>query len=332
MGKFFIFVSVRIPNFTITHINLILMKNRFSILLLLALFSGISFQVNAQAKQSKKKRIAVFYFDDKTDNGRGWYGQRSVGHGMSDMVVTELVKTGKFIVIERNELDALLKEQDLGASGVVTPESAAKIGQVLGVEVAVLGGVTEFGYNKNNTGVRVSGVGVGVGKQAAVVALDIRLVNTSTGQIDLAESIRRQKSAPSLNVNTRRVDFKNENDFNQSVVGKATREAVEDVIDLISRRAESIPWSAKVVTEKDNQVYINSGKNHGVEPGEEFVVYRPGEELIDPDTGLSLGSMDTKVGKIKVIDNMVGEGKASICQIVEKYGSGFQRGDVVKEN
>ncbi|MCB0623235.1 MAG: hypothetical protein KDC43_04780, partial [Saprospiraceae bacterium] len=46
-------------------------------------------------KEGKKKRVAVFIFDDKTDNGRSWWGQRTVGEGMSDMVITELVKTGQ---------------------------------------------------------------------------------------------------------------------------------------------------------------------------------------------------------------------------------------------
>ena len=60
----------------------------------------------------------------------------------------------------------------------------------------------------------------------------------------------------------------------------------------------------------------------------EVVVMRPGEELIDPDTGLSLGSMETRVGEIEVVNNTVGDGKASQCKVLS--GAGFERGDIVR--
>lgn len=306
------------------------------LLQILLFFTGIFLcipnSIQAQSKQGKKKRIAVFLFDDKTDNGRSWWGQRTVGEGISDMLTTELVKTEEFTVIERSQIDAILKEQDFGASGAVTPESAAKIGQILGVELAVMGAVTEFGYDKRRSNVSVSGVRVGVGKEQANVAIDLRLVNTSTAEILSAENIRRDKNAPSISASTRKISFGSENEFNQSIVGKAAREAVEDIVSLITKNAENIPWSAKIVTAQDGQVFINSGNNDGVKVGDTFVVYRKGQELIDPDTGLSLGSVDKKVGIIKVTDNSIGEGKASSCTIIEKIADEFKRGDLVKEN
>lgn len=280
-------------------------------------------------KEGKKKRVAVFIFDDKTDNGRSWWGQRTVGEGMSDMVITELVKTGQYTVLERQELDELLREQDLGASGIVTPESAAEIGKVLGVELAVMGAVTEFGYNKSDTDVRVDRTRVGLGMQSAAVGMDVRMVNTSTGEIIAAENIRKTKRAPSASVSRGSIGFENENEFNQSIVGKAARNAIEDVVGLVTKNSDKVSWAAKVVTEASGKVYINSGARDGVQVGETFTVYRPGEELVDPDTGLSLGTVDSKVGQIKVVDNNVGDGKASICSI--QSGSGYQRGDVVKE-
>lgn len=298
-------------------------------LLLLALLVGIAtLPVHAQ-KEGKKKRIAVFAFDDKTDNRVGWYSQRSVGEGIADMVITELVKTGQYRVLERQELNALLAEQDLGQSGIVTPETAAEVGKVLGVELAVMGAVTEFGYKENNNGVRIGGTNLGVGMMAAVTAVDIRIVNTSTGEILQAENIRRTKRAPSGSFSKGRIAFQSQQELDQSVVGKSAREAVEDVVALVARNADAIPWSAKVVTEQSGKVFINSGANDGVRVGDVFFVYRDGEALVDPDTGLKLGAIQAKVGKLQVADASVGEGKASLCTILE--GSGFQRGDVVKE-
>lgn len=304
-------------------------KSSIIILTTFCLFIGLSFSLNAQ-KQGRKKRIAVFTFDDKSNSNWSWWGNKTVGEGVSDMVTTELVKTGDYSVIERERLNDLLREQDLGASGIVTQQTAAAMGKILGVELAVFGAVTEFGYKNSNTNVNIPKTGIRVGKQAAVTAVDIRIVNTSTGEILTAENVRRQKSTLAGGVRIKNLRFDNQKAFDESLVGKVTRNAIEDVIDLISRHAEAVAWQAKVIMMKDGKVYINSGQNDGVQKGEIFTVSRAGEELIDPDTGISLGSTTSKIGKIKVIDNAsIGNGKASICEVIE--GGDFQKGDLVQE-
>lgn len=283
---------------------------------------------NDDKKLRIKKRVAVFVFDDKTDRSFLWWNKKGVGEGISDMLITELVKSGKYRVIERQELDEILKEQNLGQSGIVTPESAAEIGKVLGVELAVMGAVTEFGYKKSDTGGRIKNFGLGVSSQSATVAIDCRMVNTSTAEITAAENIRKEKSAKGLKVDTQKIDFHSQKDFDESLVGKAARDAVEGVIELINKNAPNVPWQAKVVTEKNGQVFINVGSTSGIRAGDTFFVYRKGEDLVDPDTGLSLGSIDAKIGEIKVVNAELGEGKAAQCAIVS--GSGFQRGDFVR--
>lgn len=281
-------------------------------------------------KKIKKKRIAVFTFEDMSRSGFAWFNQLTIGEGLSDMIVTELVQSELYTVLERDRLNALLREQDLGAIGVVTPESAAAMGKVLGVELAVFGSITEFGNKGSNTGVNIPATGIRVGKQTAVTAVDIRVVDTGTGEILKAESVRREKTAVSGGIRIKNFRFDDRDQFDGSLIGKVTREAVEDVIDLINDVAETTPWSAKVIMMQGDKVYINSGSQDGVEVGEVFEVFREGEALIDPDTGLSLGSINSRIGSIKVVDvTSIGEGKAAICEIVE--GSNFEKGDVVKE-
>jgi len=89
-----------------------------------------------------------------------------------------------------------------------------------------------------------------------------------------------------------------------------------------------VKFEGTVIKVAGGQVYINRGAQAGVKNGDVFVIYAKGEELIDPDTGLSLGSEDTRIGKIKVTKNSVGDGKASICVVIE--GSGFARGNLVR--
>jgi len=290
-----------------------------------------SLTVSAQTEdhlKRMKKRVAVLEFEDKTDHRVRWWTGQSVGRGMADMLVTALVKSGKYRVIERQEIEKIINEQQLGQSGMVTAQSAAKVGQLLGVEIAIIGSVTEFGHARSDIGGRVKRIGIGVSKIGATVGIDVRFINTNTGEILTAENIRKQKSKKGLSVSTPKFAFRNRNKFDDSLVGKATREAIEDIIKLLDEKSAAIPWQAKIITVKDNTIFINVGSEAGVQVGDVFYIYSKGEELVDPDTGLSLGSIDSKIGKIEVTNNNIGNGKASQCII--KEGSGFKRGNLVR--
>ena len=302
------------------------MKRIFILSILIVLSLSLLSQSELMAQ---KKRVAVFEFEDKTDHRVHWWSGQSVGRGMADMLVTELVKSGKYTVIERSALDKIMQEQKLGMTGMVTQQSAAQVGKLLGVQIAIIGSVTEFGHSKGGTGGRIKNIRVGVSKQSATVAIDVRFIDVNTGEILLAENIRKSKSKSGLSLGTPKFSFNNKNKFDQSIVGKATREAVNGIIKLLGKQSANMKWQAKIIKAVGNQIYINSGSQAGVNNGDVFVVYAKGDELIDPDTGISLGSVDTKIGKIKVTDNSIGNGKASLCVVVQ--GSGFAGGNLVKK-
>lgn len=285
--------------------------------------------VFAKTGKSLKKRVAVFNFEDKTNHRHRWWTGQSVGEGMADMLVTALVKTGKYRIFERQELDKIMKEQGLGQSGMVTQETAVKVGQLLGVELAIMGAVTEFGHSQSGVGGRLKkkGLGLGIQKMAATVGVDVRFVNTATGEILMAESVRKEAKKSGLAVSTPKFDFNNKQKFDESIVGKATRDAVNAVVEFVNQQMPKIAWQAKII-KGNGTIFINAGSEAGVEVGDVFVVYHAGEELIDPDTGISLGTVDAKIGTIRVTNNMVGNGKVSQC--VAESGSGFGRNDLVR--
>ena len=275
-----------------------------------------------------KKRVAVFKFEDKTDQGGWhWWDGKAPGEGMSDMLTTALVKSGKYSVVERTEINSVIQEQQMGQTGLVTPESAAQAGKLLGVELAIVGSITEFGYSKKDQGGRIKGFGLGVKSQKATVAVDVRFVNTTTGEILAAENVRKEESSSGLSVSTPQVDFQNENEFDNSIVGKATRAAIDDITGMIDKQMEQLPWGGKIITVQGTTVFFKPGSDAGVKVGDTFVVYSKGEDLVDPDTGLSLGSVDTKIGTIEV-KAIVANGKAA--QAVVKMGTGFKKGDAVR--
>ncbi len=294
------------------------MKSRISVLLLAALVLQLS------ASAQLKKRIAISRFEDRS--GTGWHG---LGSGVADMLATALVKTGKFGVIERQELDRIIAEQKLGESGLVTAQTAPKVGQLLGAELFVIGAVTECGTKESNIGGGISVFGGGLKTKKARTVVDIRLVNTSTGEIIASEAEEGTESTTGVAVRYENMDFNNQDSWDNTDIGKATREAVNKTVELIAANMEKIPWSGKIIkVNSDGTVLMKPGSEGNVKAGMEFFVLRKGEEIKDPDTGLSLGSEESKVGKIKATEDML-NGKAMKATILD--GKDFKVGDVVRD-
>lgn len=297
------------------------MKKLF-LLVILMISLSLVLQAFGQDLTSLKKRVAVINFEDKAGYGH------NVGQGVADMLVTSLVESEKFIVIEREELDEILKEQGLGQSGLVTPQSAAKVGQLLGIQRIITGSVTEFGSKQNKVGGGIGGFNLGVSTTTARVAVDIRIVNVNTGEITMAKSAEGEDSSTGLdNVGLEDIDFHNSSTWDNTQLGIASREAINSCVEYIVEDMQGLPWEGKIIKADGATIYMKPGSKGGVEPGMEFAVYRPGEELIDPDTGISLGSEESKIGTIQYVAD-VGEGKAG--KAIVKSGTGFQAGDVIR--
>lgn len=281
--------------------------------------------------QGLKKRLAVMDFEDKTGHG-SWH----IGSGMADMLTTSLVKSGKFMVIERQQLEAVLKEQAMGLSGAITPQSAAQVGKLLGVELMVMGSVNEFGEKESSVG---GGVGsrlggklggirrVGVESKTARVGLDIRLVNTSTGEIVAAEGIAEEETKKGLDVGHNEFSFSKDAGWDQTLAGKATRKAVTKVVELVTKSMDNLPWAGKIIAiNADKTVMIKPGAQGGVKVGDTFTVYSVGQDVVDPETGLSLGAEESKAGTIEVTEVKDQFAKAKVVS-----GGGFKKLDTVRE-
>ena len=296
------------------------MKRIHTIVLLCASLLFLTASVDAQLK----KRIAVSRFQDRS--GAGYAG---IGSGVADMLSTALVKSGKFSVIERQDIDKVFAEQHLGQSGAVTPESAAKAGKVLGVELLVIGSVSEFGVKKREVSGGINVFGAGVDHKTARAVVDLRLVNSTTGEVLAAESEEGTESTIGVGVRYERIDFSSVSSWNDTDIGKACREAVDKCVELIVENMEKVPWSGKVLkVNSDGTVIMKPGSEAGVAVGAEFLVFRPGDEIKDPDTGLSMGNEETRVGRVKVKEDML-KGKA--CKAVVLEGAPLQVGDILRE-
>jgi len=151
-------------------------------------------EAQADDYNGPKARIAVARFENKTANARSWYSPE-IGDGMADMLTTAMVNSGRYIVLERQALDDVLGEQDLGASGRVREDTAAAIGEIEGAELLVVAAVTEFEGNAGGTRAGGGGIGGGIfgalagGSRSAHMAIDLRVVDATSSRILAATSV-----------------------------------------------------------------------------------------------------------------------------------------------
>ena len=118
----------------------------------------------------KKTKIAVLDFQTQGEE----FSTEDMGKIVAEWLITGLVETGRFDVIERRLLEKVLQEQKLGMTGLIDPESAAQLGKVLGVKTIVSGTILKLGRNQE---------------------INARLINVDTGSIVTAEKVQASSSA-----------------------------------------------------------------------------------------------------------------------------------------
>ena len=169
-----------------------------SLFIAFILLAGLTLTASAQ----QKKRIAILDFDYATvysDVGYIFGTNIDVGKGIADLLVTKLVQGGQYSVIERKQLDKIIAEQNLGASGRVDEATAARIGKILGVDALIVGSIHTFGRDDKSKGTGgginvpvpvFGGVKVGSKKAKATVGINYRMVATDTAEIFTAGDAR----------------------------------------------------------------------------------------------------------------------------------------------
>lgn len=283
---------------------------------LLAISITLATATHGQAltKKGPKKRVGIVSFENKT-------GHPGVGQAAIDVLTTELAKTGQFIVVERAEIEEVLKEQGLGQSGAVNPATAAQAGKILGLQGIIVGSVSEFGRSKVKTHFPLNTVTVG--DYATQVVIDVRIIDAETGQILMADSGKGAVKIKEGQV----LGFGQSTPYDTTVDGEAFRAAVQQFMQNLINQLDEGEWQGRVIKMSGKTALINAGSNAGLAIGDELAAYEEGEELIDPDTGLSLGMEEGGLKGFCKIVKFTNQGKVSKCKLMS--GS-LDRLDIVK--
>lgn len=278
--------------------------------------------INVPSADAAGKKIRIAVFDFQNNSQWHWWGD-NLGKAAGDVFVTQLVNSGEFTVIEREKLQSILAEQGLGASGAVTASSAPKIGKLLGVQLIFTGSITAFSI-KNVGG---SFMGVGANKAKAESKLDVRMIDTTTGEILLVASGAGNKNMGGFSF--KGTSF--EQNYDEGVASEALRPAVEQVTQKVLAQVPKlghlapVAGSGKVLDVKSpTQIYIDGGSEGGLNVGDVFAVYRVTEEIKDED-GNVLDTVTDKVGTIVVTKVLTKSAIAEAKSGTPKKGDSYRK-------
>ncbi|NTV07223.1 MAG: penicillin-binding protein activator LpoB [Chlorobium limicola] len=201
-----------------------------ALLLFLFLFSVSLF---SEGFAQEKPRIGVLRFTNNTYAG-WWHG--GVGYELQDMLISELASTNSFRVLERRELDAVLNEQDLGASGRINPKTRARLGKVTGAKYLVAATVSAFEHNTSGGGGGISygGISLGGKQDKAYMAVDLKVIDVETGEIYDARTVEATSKSSGIRVGVYRGGFGGHlNQYKDTPVGKAIRGCIIEIVDYL---------------------------------------------------------------------------------------------------
>jgi len=235
-----------------------------------------------------KPTIAVMKFENRAGFPLNW----SLGDGMQEILVDRLLATGRYHVVERQELGAIMDELKFQQGGATRPQGKAATGRIRNCRYLTKGAVTDFGHVSANTGALSAWnwdfLG---GSNRAVMGIVLYVVDVESGEIIASENIEESVSAKDLSVKAayEGISFGG-SVFYQTPLGRATKKVVDRAIKRITTAIASQPWEPQVaLVQEDGSVIINGGKDRGVKSGAEFEVLEAGKPIVDPATGDAIG-------------------------------------------
>jgi len=262
-------------------------------------------QQEAQAPQTKryKLKVAVGRFTNETNYGRSLLTDEEldrIGKQASDMLISRLIQSGQFVVLERPDLNKITMEQEISGDS-----------KLVGSDTLIIGSVTEFGRSVGGKVGFLSSTKV----QTAKAKVDIRLVAVKTGHAYFSAIGAGEASTETGEV----AGFGSRAAYDATLNDRAIAAAISDVIDKLVSTLSDRPWKTDILEVRDGNVFISGGKRQGVKEGDTLAVMMAGDTVKSRQTGFDITLPSKRVATLRVTGSF-GEtetDEGSVCEIVD---------------
>lgn len=249
-----------------------------------------------------KRKIAIARFTNESNYGRALMTDQDydrIGKQASDMLASKLIKSNKFILFERTDLNKIQNEQVISRD----------VGLV-GVDALIIGSVTEFGRSITGKSGFLSSTKV----QTARAKVDIRIVDVKTGQAFFSATGAGEANTESGEI----AGYGSRADYDATLNDRAISASISDMIDKLVSSLDERPWRTDVLEVQEGQVFISGGQRQGLKVGDVLQMMEKGQTVKSRQTGFDINLPPKKAATVKVTaffgDNENNEG--SVCEVV----------------
>jgi curli biogenesis system outer membrane secretion channel CsgG len=198
---------------------------------------------------------------------------------LRQQIIDSLSQTGRFIILDRQFEGELQNELSMISSGKSVNTDFAKLGQALSADLVWVGVVNDFTYDKHVRKLQTS--------DRELVSftggwsVSQRMINLATRQIFQSGTL--QGSAPAIPATTLGTNF-DESSTLKTMNSDVVKKSVEAIL------LRTFPIS---VVERDGMTVVLSQGGQAVTENGRYQIYLQGKEIKDPQTGQSLGNMES---------------------------------------
>jgi curli biogenesis system outer membrane secretion channel CsgG len=265
-------------------------------------------------------RVAVASFENRS----GFAGQWKLGPGMADLLVSELVASKHFVVLERIQLNTVVDEISRQRHGIFRREGKVDEGRLDNAQYLIRGVITDFSQTGGGElWMRMRRWLIGGSGYTARVGLTLTIVDVETGTIvDSVQSSGRARAREAYaSAGYAGVQFGG-SAFFQTPLGVATSEAIRNGLHGITQRMPRKRWEPMIAEVQDARIIINGGQRRGIRVGQQYRVRGRGQVVTDPLTGDVLDILPGPIiGAIQVT-----EVRESLAIAEAVSGSAMERG------
>jgi len=254
----------------------------------------------APAGHRYKTKIAIARFTNESNYGRSLLTDQDmdrIGKQAGDMLMSRLVLSGKFLVLERPDLAKLEREQQLSG------------GSLIGADTVIAGSVTEFGRSVGGKSGFLSSTKV----QTAKAKVDIRLVDVKTGLAYFSANGSGEASTESGEV----AGFGSRAEYDATLNDRAIAAAISDVVDRLVDKLYDRPWRTDILEVRGTQLFIAGGERQGLRPGDLLAVLQATGKATSKQSGFEITLPPRQVATLRVLsvfgDSEINEG--SVCEV-----------------
>ncbi len=253
---------------------------------MLAVLLSLAPQSLAGQEKTIKRKVAIGRFSNETQYAKGIFYDKDndpMRKQALDILSSKLALSGKFILLEREDLDVLMKEAG--------PEGMAKIG----ADYLILGSITEFGRKAQGQ----EGVFTSTKTQTVEAGVSLRLVEAATGLIIYSDEAKGYAETTSKQT----LGLGGTAGYDATLSDKAISSAISQLVENIINKCMDKPWRSYILTYDDGSYIISGGASQGLQPGDAFIVYTKGKSVKNPQTGMMVELPGKPVGKVTVISS-----------------------------